>query len=747
MKLGVKILLLSALLSATTLVVAAVAINRLGRLHDQLEQIVGEHLRKVLLAADINRLLLDAVRYQKNAVLSQEDAQSRELAEKSKAAEDQAEKRRLELGELIRKGHSEAESRAFDDFSDRWKEFRAVETEILAFSLRNTSVKATRLLFGSVADQLTSVLAKVETVSDDLAKELEKGGSGAPKIVERLRAVQTLQNHLQGLDRDLARLLHTPSSQTAEFQRVERRIAERREQSQRLVSVLRPNPPGQESDSVLAIREGTVKFLEATDPILELAREDSNQRSSDLSMGRGRILVDQCRENVARLFEILETESLSAVERSKIVYSSAIWSMVLAATLGIALAAVLGRFVSRSVTGPVGDTVTMTEAIARGDLTHRLGIEQTDEVGQLAKAMNTVATTLASMVRDIQAAARRVHDSSSQVTQVAEHLLGKSHEVSAEMLTVSSATEEMSTNVHTMAAAAEETSMSVASISSAAEEMSVSVGTISSAAEQTTRNVRTVATSIAGITEALAGVASEADEGRGIANRAVELAQSATRTVESLHQASAEINKVTETIKMIALQTNLLALNATIEATSAGDAGKGFAVVAHEIKELANQSARSAEDIARRIEGVQSSTRDAAAAITAIAGVIGEIHASAGRITDSVEKQTRSAGTISQNVGEANRGVEDIARSIAEVAKASSDTSRNVSEAARGASDVSRNVSEAARAASAITASIHGVTEATQATTNDAERLTSAANGLAQIALELETLVQRFQTA
>src|SRR5206468_658358 len=72
-----------------------------------------------------------------------------------------------------------------------------------------------------------------------------------------------------------------------------------------------------------------------------------------------------------------------------------------------------------------------------------------------------------------------------------------------------------------------------------------------------------------------------------------------------------EITKVTEVIKSIALQTNLLALNATIEATSAGEAGKGFAVVASEVKELASQSAQSAEDIARKIESVQNSTREA----------------------------------------------------------------------------------------------------------------------------------------
>src|SRR5205823_698178 len=100
-------------------------------------------------------------------------------------------------------------------------------------------------------------------------------------------------------------------------------------------------------------------------------------------------------------------------------------------------------------------------------------------------------------------------------------------------------------------------------------------------------------------------------------------------------RSAGEINKVTETIKMIALQTNLLALNATIEATSAGEAGKGFAVVAREVKELANQSGQAAEDIARKIEAVQGSTREAVRVIQSVAEIIGAIHASAGRISEA----------------------------------------------------------------------------------------------------------------
>ena len=75
----------------------------------------------------------------------------------------------------------------------------------------------------------------------------------------------------------------------------------------------------------------------------------------------------------------------------------------------------------------------------------------------------------------------------------------------------------------------------------------------------------------------------------------------------------------------IAAKTNLLALNATIEAARAGDAGKGFAVVASEVKQLANQTARSTEEIARHIAEVRSATRASVAAVGRIEQTISEI--------------------------------------------------------------------------------------------------------------------------
>ena len=297
------------------------------------------------------------------------------------------------------------------------------------------------------------------------------------------------------------------------------------------------------------------------------------------------------------------------------------------------LGGLVAAIVTRSITRPVSEVRNLAQAMADGDLRQRIQLRQQDEVGQLADATNALADSLTRIVAEIHKVSEGLAGSATDLSGVSNQLLSQSEQVSLKATSVASASEQLSTNISTMAAAAEEMSVNVASISSASEEMSINVGTISSAAEQTSTNVSVVSGAVGEISSSFADVLKDVREGSNVAGDASRMADSATETIQLLNRSGAEISKVTETIKMIALQTNLLALNATIEATSAGEAGKGFAVVAHEIKELANQSAKAAEDIARKIEGVQNNTRQAVEVIQNVSQIIKDINASAGRIS------------------------------------------------------------------------------------------------------------------
>ncbi|MGY1652284.1 methyl-accepting chemotaxis protein [Geodermatophilus sp. SYSU D01119] len=327
---------------------------------------------------------------------------------------------------------------------------------------------------------------------------------------------------------------------------------------------------------------------------------------------------------------------------------SAITLLVTTSLAAVLLSVGLTVWVVRRILRGVRSVQRSAEAMAAGDLTVTPEVTSGDEVGRMAAALGEAQGNL----REVLAAV------------------------------VSSA--------DAVAASSEELSASAAQISASAEETSAQSGVVSGAAEEVSRNVQTVAAGAEQMGASIREIATNAAEASQVAARAVTAAETTTATVAKLGESSAEIGNVVKVITSIAEQTNLLALNATIEAARAGEAGKGFAVVANEVKELAQETAKATEDIARRVQAIQADTGAAVGAIGEISSIVAQISDRQTTIASAVEEQTATTNEMSRSVQEAAQGSGQIADNISGVSTAADSTTQALTQTRTAVDELSR---------------------------------------------------------
>ena len=284
-------------------------------------------------------------------------------------------------------------------------------------------------------------------------------------------------------------------------------------------------------------------------------------------------------------------------------------TIILAITgIALLLSIALGFFITRAITRPLNQAVTVAQTVAAGDLTSRIEVTSKDETGQLLQALKDMNESLVGIV--------------SEVRNGTATIALASDEIATGNLDLSSRTEQQASSLEETASSMEE---------------------LTSTVKQNAENARQANT--------LSLSASEvAIKGGAVVGQVVE-------TMNGINESARKIADIISVIDGIAFQTNILALNAAVEAARAGEQGRGFAVVATEVRNLAQRSATAAKEIKLLIDDSVGRV-DVGSKLVAQAGAtMTEVVSSVKRVTDIVTEITAASNEQSSGIEQVNEAI------------------------------------------------------------------------------------------
>lgn len=344
---------------------------------------------------------------------------------------------------------------------------------------------------------------------------------------------------------------------------------------------------------------------------------------------------------------------------------------ILVVVIAIIIAVLTAFIISQGIDKTIKGIIHPLKRAANGDLTVKFNSKRKDEFYILIEEIQNTFTKMKELIKQVNSLSVEVSATSVSVTESSEEFVKSAKNISTAM-------DEIEQGISQQAKDAEECLMQMDNLSQRIKLVSDNTIEIGQIADTTRMKVNEGTD----VTEEL----------NHQTQTTIEIATDIINDIEKLDNKSLSISKIVNVINEIANQTNLLSLNASIEAARAGEYGKGFSVVASEIRNLAEQSQDSANEIKKIIDSIQEDTRKAVGTARKAEDVLKRQGEAVKNTTDSykdinssVENLVVYLNHITQNVNNMEKSrvstlgaIENISAVLEEIA-ASSNTVNNAS--------------------------------------------------------------------
>ncbi|MGN0306625.1 MAG: methyl-accepting chemotaxis protein [Lachnospiraceae bacterium] len=416
--------------------------------------------------------------------------------------------------------------------------------------------------------------------------------------------------------------------------------------------------------------------------IMDLIQAGQDEEAREKIVNECAPALDEVIALSLQLDEITGELIQSSERTATIVFWVAVVAIVALIVIAVIAAKRIGDKIIKSITQPLEEVEEVSKQLSMGNLHTHIDYSGEDEIGVMARNLESAIATLSEYVEDISSHMNQFCEGDFRVNPKSEWL----GDFVAILQAFRNFEENMADTVHGIQGASDQVDSGAEQVSQSAIELAQGASDQASITQELIATIETVSAQVADNAKNAKGISKDVENAADAIENSNEKMKEMVDSMDEIDQTSRQISKIIDTINSIASQTNLLALNASIEAARAGEAGRGFAVVADQVSVLAAQSAEAAKEsnvlIESSVEAVAKGmviAKDTAQQLEEVADAARNVTREVSKVADDLEAQTEAFEQINAGVDRINDVVQTNSATSEECAAASEEMSSQAS--------------------------------------------------------------------